>query len=131
MRHIIASSVILSSLLLPAAAFATKPTDEPAATTAAPRVTTGVIGPFLVNSLNLTAPAGPAAYCPSPADAQVGISFVVDEKGVPENIQVTKSINPSWDTQVVEAVSKLHYRPARIDDQKIPVDMNLTVVITK
>jgi TonB family protein len=130
MRHIIASSVILSSLLLPAAAFATKPTDEPAATTAAPRVTTGVIGPFLQNSLILSAPEGlPASSIP--ADAKVGVSFVVDEKGVPENIQVTKSINPSWDTQVVEAVSKLHYRPARIDDQKIPVDMNLTVVITK
>jgi TonB family protein len=130
MRHIIASSVVLSSLLLPAAAFASKSADEPVATTAAPRVTTGVIGPFLVNSLNLTAPAGPAASF-IPADAQVGVSFVVDEKGVPENIQVTKSINPTWDSQVVEAVSKLHYRPARIDDQKIPVDMNLTVVIAK
>src|SRR5580692_6297359 len=116
MRHIIASTVVLSSLLLPAAAFASKPTDEPLATTATPRVTTGVIGPFLQNSLTLTAPEGlPASSIP--ADAQVGVSFVVDEKGVPENIQVTKSINPSWDSQVVEAVSKLHYRPARIDDQ--------------
>ncbi len=130
MRHILTSTVILSSLLLPAAAFASKPADDPAATTPAPRITTGVIGPFLVNSLNLTAPQGPDASF-LPADAQVGVSFVVDEKGVPENIQVTKSINPSWDSQVVEAVSKLHYRPARIDDQKIPVDMNLTVVIAK
>ncbi len=130
MRHIIASTVVLSSQLLPAAAFASKPTDQPAASTPAPRVSTGVIGPFLVNSLNLTAPEGlPASDIP--ADAQVGVSFVVDEKGLPENIQVTKSINPSWDAQVVEAVSKLHYRPARIDDQKIPVDMNLTVVIAK
>ncbi|MFZ0301428.1 MAG: TonB family protein [Terracidiphilus sp.] len=130
MRHILASSVVLSSLLLPAAAFASKPVDDPAAATPAPRITTGVIGPFLVNSLYLTAPQGPAASF-IPADAQVGVSFVVDEKGLPENIQVTKSINPSWDSQVVEAVSKLHYRPARIDDQKIPVDMNLTVVIAK
>jgi TonB family protein len=130
MRHIIATSFVLSSLLLPAAAFASKPSDEPAATTPAPRVSTGVVGPFLVNQLNLTAPAGPgASYLLN--DAQVGVSFVVDEKGLPENIQVTKSIDPSWDSQVVDAVSKLHYRPARIDDQKIPVDMNLTVVIAK
>jgi TonB family protein len=130
MRHIIASSVVLSSLLLPAAAFASNPTDEPVAITAAPRVSTGVIGPFLQNALILTAPEGiPASSIP--ADAQVGVSFVVDEKGLPENIHVTRSINPTWDTQVVDAVSKLHYRPARIDDQKIPVDMNLTVVITK
>jgi TonB family protein len=130
MRHIIATSFVLSSLLLPAAAFASKPSDEPAATTPAPRVSTGVVGPFLVNQLNLTAPAGPgASYLPN--DAQVGVSFVVDEKGLPENIQVTKSIDPTWDSQVVDAVSKLHYRPARIDDQKIPVDMNLTVVIAK
>jgi TonB family protein len=130
MRHIIATTLVLSSLLLPAAAFASKPLDEPAAKTPAPRVSTGVIGPFLVNQLNLTTPVGPAASF-LPADAQVGVSFVVDEKGLPENIQVTKSINPSWDSQVVDAVSKLHYRPARIDDQKIPVDMNLTVVIAK
>jgi TonB family protein len=130
MRNIIASTVVLSSLLLPAAAFASKISDEPAATTPAPRITTGVIGPFLQNELTLTTPEG-AAGSFLPADAQVGVSFVVDEKGVPENIQVTKSINPAWDSQVVEAVSKLHYRPARIDDQKIPVDMNLTVVITK
>jgi TonB family protein len=130
MRHIIASTIVLSSLLLPAAAFASKPADEPAATTAVPRVSTGVIGPVLENSLTLFAPEGlPASAIP--ADAQVGLSFVVDEKGVPENIQVTKSINATWDTQVVEAVSKLHYRPARIDDQKIPVDMNLTVFITR
>lgn len=130
MRHIIATTVVLSSLLLPAAAFASKPSDEPAATTPAPRVSTGVVGPFLVNQLNLTVPVGSASSF-LPADAQVGVSFVVDEKGFPENIQVTKSIDPSWDSQVVEAVSKLHYRPARIDDQKIPVDMNLTVVIAK
>jgi len=130
MRHIIATSVVLSSLLLPAAAFATKPNDEPAASTAMPRVSTGVIGPFLVNSLTLTAPDGYAASS-IPADTRVGVSFVVDEKGVPENIQITKSINPTWDSQVVDAVSKLHYRPARIDDQKIPVDVNMTVVITQ
>jgi TonB family protein len=130
MRHIIASTVVLSSLLLPAAAFASKPSDEPAATTPAPRISTGVIGPFLVNSLNLTAPEGPAGSS-IPADAQVGVSFVVDEKGLPENIQVTKSTNPAWDSQVVEAVSKLHYRPAHLDDQKIPVDVNMTVVIEK
>jgi TonB family protein len=130
MRHILASTVVLSSLLLPAAAFASKPADDPAATTAAPRISTGVIEPVLVNELTLTAPAGLAASA-MPADEQVGVSFVVDKKGLPENIQVTKSTNPAWDSQVVEAVSKLHYRPARIDDQKIPVEMNLTVVITK
>ncbi|HTW80215.1 MAG TPA: TonB family protein [Terracidiphilus sp.] len=130
MRHILASTVLLSSLLIPAAAFASQPTDDPAATTAPRRVSTGVIGPYLENSLTLIPPSDISAFS-LPANAQVGVSFVVDEEGVPENIQVTKSLNPIWDSQVVEAVSKLHYRPARIDDEKIPVDMNMTVVITK
>jgi len=130
MRHILASTVVLSSLLIPAAAFASQPTDDPAAPTAPRRVSTGVIGPYLVNSLTLIPPSDISAFS-LPADAQVGVSFVVDEEGVPENIQVTKSLNPIWDSQVVEAVSKLHYRPASIDDEKIPVDMNMTVVITK
>jgi TonB family protein len=130
MRLMLASTVVLSSLLLPAAAFASNSTDDPAATTATPRVSTGVIGPFLENSLNVVTPGG-LPVSALPADAQVGVSFVVDEKGVPENIQVTRGVNPIWDSQVVEAVSKLHYRPARIDNQKIPVDVNLTVVLTK
>ncbi len=127
MRHIIASSIILSSLILPAAAFASKPSDDPAASTPAPRVSTGIIGPTLMNSMILSFPDLSVV----PTESQVGVSFVVDEKGFPENIQVTKGVNPLLDSKVVEAVSKLHYRPGVIDDKKVPVDMNLTVVIDK
>jgi hypothetical protein len=130
MRHILASTVVLSSLLLPAAAFAGNATDDPAATAAARPVSTGVIEPVLLNSLTLITPVGVDTSA-IPADAQVGLSFVVDKDGVPEKIQVTRALNPIWDAQVVEAVSKLHYRPATIDNQKIPVDMNLTVFIAK
>ena len=130
MRHILTSTVILSSLLLPAAAFASSSNDIPAATSTSPRVSTGVTEPVLQNSFYLVPPFGFSAS-DIPANAKVGVSYVVNAKGLPENIQVTKSLNPVWDSQVVEAVSKLHYRPARIDDQKIPIDMNLTVFIAR
>jgi hypothetical protein len=130
MRHILTSTIVLSSLLLPAAAFASTSNDVPTAATTTLRVSTGVIEPVLQNSLTLVTPVGSSAS-DIPAFAQVGVSFVVDEKGLPEKIQVTKSLSPIWDSQVVSAVSKLHYRPASIDDQKIPVDMNLTVFIAK
>ncbi|HUB52567.1 MAG TPA: energy transducer TonB [Terracidiphilus sp.] len=131
MRHIITSTIVLSSLLLPAAAaFARSSNDIPTITTAPPRVSTGVTGPVLQNSFYLVPPFG-FSSSDIPAGAKVGVSYVVNAKGLPENIQVTKSLNPVWDAQVVEAVSKLHYRPARIDDQKIPIDMNLTVVIAR
>jgi len=127
MRRIIASSIVLSSLLLPAAAFASTSSDEPAASTPAPRISTGVIGPTLLNTISLTVPD----LAMVPIESQVGVSFVVNENGVPENIQVTKGINALLDSKVVEAVSRLHYRPGTIDDKKIPVDMNLTVIISK
>lgn len=130
MRHIIARSIVLSSLLLPVAAFASNPSDEPAASTPAPRVSTGVIGPTLLSTIYLSLPEGlPLSLVPF--ESQVGVSFVVNAKGVPENIQVTKSVNPVLDSKVVDAVSKLHYRPGTIDDQKVAVPMNLTVVINK
>jgi hypothetical protein len=130
MRSIIATAVVFSSLILPAAAFAGTNSDDVAATTATVRVSTGVIGPTLLNSMTLSLPAG-LTTAALPLDSQVEVSFVVNEKGEPEQIQVTKGINPQLDAMVVDSVGKLHYRPGTIDNQKVQVGVNLTVHITR
>jgi outer membrane biosynthesis protein TonB len=126
MRYILASGLVVSSLLLSAAAYASQPTDDATTVTQTPRISTGVIAPVLIQSIDITIPSELPKDA-IPVDAQVGLTLTVDEKGQPQDIHVVKGINSFWDARVVEAVSKFHYRPGTIDNQVVPVDMNLTV----
>jgi hypothetical protein len=130
MRHILAGSILLSSLLLPAAASASQPSDDATTSTQPVRVSTGVTAPALLSSIGLTIPAGLPTDS-IPVDAQIGLTLTVDEKGVPQDIHVVKGISPFWDARVVDAVRKFHYRPGSIDEKPIPVDMNLTITIAR
>jgi Gram-negative bacterial TonB protein C-terminal len=130
MRHIIASGILLSSLFLPAAASASQPTDDAAANTQAPRVSTGLTAPTLLKSIGIDMSDGLPKDA-LPIDAQVGLTLTVDEKGQPQDIHVVKGINPFWDARIVEAVSKFQYHPGTIDAKPIPVDLNLIVNIAR
>jgi len=128
MHRILKSTILLSSLLLPAAALASQSTVDVSALTR--RVSTGVTEPALLDSADLAIPEGlPAGFLPT--HTSFGVALTVDEKGQPKNIQVTHGFNPYWDARVVEAVSKFHFRPGFIDNQPTPVDLNLTVNITR
>jgi TonB family protein len=129
MRRILATSIMLSSLTLPAAAFASTPVDDATAPTPI-RVSSGVTEPVLVNSAYLTVPVGYSIDA-IPSDAQVSLSLTINAKGQPENIQVTKSFSKLWDARVIETVREFHFKPATVDNQPTPVDMNLVVNITK
>ncbi|MEI9967510.1 MAG: TonB family protein [Terracidiphilus sp.] len=127
MRRILAISSLLSSLVLPAAAFASTPVDDASAPTPI-RVSSGVTQPVLVNSAFLDIPSG-YTLDTIPADAQVSLFLTVNEKGQPENIQVTKSFSKFWDARVINTVRQFHFKPATVDNQPTPVDMNLVVNI--
>jgi hypothetical protein len=128
MRHILATSVLLSSLVLPVAASAMQPSDD---TSAQPtRVSTGVTAPTLLNSIGISIPEGLPKDA-IPVDAQVGLTLTVDENGKPQDVHVVKGINAFWDARIAAAVSKFHYRPGTVDAKPIPVDVNLTVTIAR
>jgi TonB family protein len=129
MRRILATSIMLSSLILPAAAFASTPGDDATAPTPI-RVSTGVTEPVLVSSPYLAVPNG-YSVSDIPDDAQVGLSLTVNAKGLPENIQVTKSYSKFWDARIIETVREFHFKPATVDNQPTPVDMNLVVNIAR
>jgi TonB family protein len=129
MRRILAISTMLSSLALPAAAFASTPVDDATAPTPI-RVSTGVTQPVLVNSAYLDIPSGYSIDA-IPTDAQVSLSLTINEKGQPENIQVTKSFSKFWDARVIETVREFHFKPATVDNQPTPVDMNMVVNIAR
>jgi TonB family protein len=129
MRRILATSTLLSSLILPAAAFASTPVDDATAPTPI-RVSSGVTQPVLVHSASLDVPQGYSIDA-IPDEAQVGLSVTIDAKGQPENIQITKSYSKFWDARVISTVRQFQFKPATVDNQPIPVDMNLTINIAR
>ncbi len=129
MRRILAASLLLSSLSLPAAAKASQPVDDASAPTPV-RVSTGITPPVLLDSASLMLPEGYSIDA-IPTDAQVGLSLTIDEKGQPTDIHVTKSYSPFWDARVIETVRRFHYKPETVSNQPVPVDMNLVVNIAR
>jgi hypothetical protein len=130
MRHIVASSLLLSSLWLSAAAKASTPVDDASAPTPA-RVSTGVVAPVILDStLSFSLPAG-FTVSDLPADAQVRLALTIDQNGKPQDIRIVKSLGPFWDARVVDAVSHFHFRPGTIDNQPTPIDLNLAVNIAR
>ena len=126
MRYIIASTLVLSSMLIPAVAHASSSSDDATVPTPARRVSTGVTAPKLLGNLAVQFPDGlPQSF--APMDSQVGLSLTVDESGQPQNVKVVKPSNPFWDARIVEAVQKAHFLPGKIDNSPTPIDLNLTV----
>jgi TonB family protein len=130
MRSMLVSSLMLSSLLIPAVANASSSKDDASVPTPAIRVSTGVSAPTLSEPIDIVLPDGLAADF-LPMDKEVGLSLTVDQSGQASNVKVVKSVNPYWDALVVDAVQKSHFKPAKLDDQAIAIDMNLTVNIAK
>jgi TonB family protein len=129
MRRVLAVSLLLPSLFLPAVAKASTPVDDATAPTPV-RISTGVIAPVLLSSPVLSLPMG-FSFDLIPADAQVQLSLTVDAKGQPQNIQVVKSFSPFIDARVIETVSQFHFRPGTIDNQPTAVDLNLTINVAR
>jgi len=130
MRPIIASTLMLSSFILPAAAQANPSADDATAPTPEVRVSTGVTAPKLPKDITIAMPEGiNTAFIPT--DSQLELSFTVDTEGKAENVKVVKPVNPYWDARVVEEVRKSHFKPGKLDNQAVPVDMNLIVTMAK
>ncbi len=126
MHRTIISSVLLSSLLLSVAANASPPpTSAPAL-----RVSTGVTPPQPLNSLSLIAPAQFAGLS-VPIGTSIVVSFLVDETGHPRDIRIVKGYNVMWNLRAAQAVQHLRYLPARMDNQAIPMRMELAIAVHK
>ena len=128
MRRILATSLLLPLLMLPAAVKASTPVDDASAPTPKVRVSSGVVAPELLGNERITVPMS-VGDAQIPHDAEVGLTLTVDEMGRAQNVKVVKSLNPVWDARVVDAVSKAHFKPGTVSNQPTAVDLNLTVNI--
>src|ERR1039458_15769 len=123
MRHMLASTLMLSSILFPVAANATSSHDDVAASTPNLRVSTGVTAPVLTQPLSIELPDGLAKTFVS-TDTQVGLSLTVDSNGRAQDIKVVKPSNPYWDARVVDAIHRSHVGPGKAEKTTTTIDVN-------
>jgi TonB family protein len=130
MRRILIASLMLVPSLFPAAVLASQPADDSSTPTPVPRVSTGVTGPKILDARNvhLTTDTFDRLI---PSEATVVLSLNVDEKGKAEDVQIVKSVNKMLDERVVDAVRQFRFSPAKLDDQPVPVDLTLNVVVKR
>ena len=128
MRRILVSPLLLS-LTLTAAAAAAKPVNDAVPTSVRP-ISTGVTAPHLVYSTKISIPTSelPTAF---PSTATVILKFTLDKTGSPQAIQVVHPLTQSIDARVVEAVRQFRWTPAVLNNQTVPIEMNLTVQVQR
>src|ERR1700735_1890925 len=147
MRRIILSTLFLSTVLLnaqtgtkgqsvtlvahnDAAVLAASSTAQPATdadtTSHARRISTGVTWPKLISEPTLAVSAADFPTHDLAAQHMV-VSFRVDESGAPQNVHLVKSVSQTVDERVMAAVRQYRFAPATLDDQNVPVDVNLVI----
>jgi len=127
MRRILIASALLSPLFFTAAAVASQPVADDAASTP---VSTGVKPAQILSSVPVELPTL-TPYLAAFHTTEVVLSLKVDEFGKPTNVQVKKSPNANLDAPVLAAVSKFRFEPATLDDKPVSVPMTLTVEVTR
>jgi len=143
MRNIIVSTLLLSSVLLhaqtgtkgqsvtlvahnDAASAVTASATDVNSTTPARRISTGVTWPKLISEPTLSVSAADFPTNDLAAQHMV-VSLRVDQNGAPQNVHLVKSVNQTVDERVMAAVRQYRFVPATLDDQSVPVDVNLVI----
>ena len=143
MRRIIVSTLLLSTVLLhaqtgtkgqsvtlvahnDAASALTASVTDANTPTHGRRISTGVTGPKLISE-----PAFSVSAADFPtrdlATQHMVVSFRVDESGAPQNVHLVKSVSQVVDERVMAAVRQYRFVPGKLDDQNVPVDVNLVI----
>jgi TonB family protein len=121
MRRIIVSTLFLSTVLAHA-----QPSKAGQGVTLEARNSTGVTFPKLLSAPSLTIAAADFPTVDLAAQHML-VSFRVDESGAPQNVHLVKSVSQSVDERVLAAVRQYRFAPGTLDNQTVPVDVNLVV----
>ena len=127
MRRIL-PAIMLSSLALSAAAATGKPANDADSTSVRP-VSTGVTAPRLVYStkINISSSELPSSLI----NSHLVLKFHLDTTGTPHSIQVVEPLTQAIDARVVDAVRNFRWSPAVLNNQTVPIDMNLVVQVQR
>lgn len=98
--------------------------------TASPiRITTGVTAPKLIHVVDIPADGASWAWNVSGIDRTAVVSMLVDEKGVPSDLKITRSVGADMDKNVLAAVKQYRFQPGSLNHKPTAVPVNLEVVI--
>ena len=104
----------------------TRPATDATTTPQPFKISTGVIGPKLISGQSLTVPAEEFPLRDA-AKKHMIVNFTVDQNGVPQGVRLLKSVNQAVDNRILNAVRQYRFAPATLDDQTVPVEVNLQV----
>jgi len=57
----------------------------------------------------------------------VTVNLIVDDKGMPQNVHVLRSVGMGLDDKAVEAVKQYRFKPAMEAGKPVPVQLNVEV----
>ena len=118
--------IVLSSALVPSAAFAADTTTSNQSV----RISTGVVAPALLNASALSIPSDALSEVLSPSPAVV-VDIQLDAKGETQDVHVVKSVNAKLDEKVVSLAHEFRFRPATLDNQPVPFNLEMTVNVQR
>jgi TonB family protein len=130
MRKVIVAILSLSSVMLHAQANTPAQT-QVASNGPAPqvkRISTGVIAPKLIHTVDVTATSDSTARQLT-ADTKVVVGMIVDKSGKPQDLKIVRSAGPGVDASVLAAVSQYRFTPGTVSNQPVATPLNLEVVI--
>lgn len=126
MRRII-TAIMLSSMALSAAAATSNPANDADSTSVRP-VSTGVTAPRLVYSSRINISS---SELPATTSGRVVLKFRLDTTGTPQSIHVIEPLTQSLDARIIDAVRQFRWSPAVLNNQTVPIDMNLVIQVQR
>ena len=104
--------------------------DNRTTSTAPVRISTGVVPPQLIHSVDVASDEDWEWSVAGP-ERTAEVSMTVDATGKPTHVQIIKSAGSDIDQNVLAAVDQYRFKPATVSNQPSPMDVNLTVNILK
>jgi TonB family protein len=90
------------------------------------RVSTGVVPPHLIRTVDIASTQDWEWTVAGP-ERTAEVSMTVDATGKPTDLKVVKSAGADLDKSVLEAVSQYRFTPATVSNQAAPMDVDLTI----
>lgn len=100
-----------------------------AARTTPVRISTGVIAPRLIRTVDVSSTTQDWAWRVSGLNRVAVVSMLVDEKGVPSDLKIVRSAGADVDANVLAAVKQYRFQPGLLNHEPVAVPVNLEVTI--
>jgi protein TonB len=88
---------------------------------------TGVRSPVLIKEVK---PSYTEGAMRRKVQGTVELSAIIRQNGKPENIEVTRSLDPELDEQAITALKQWEFKPGTLDGKPVSVSVNVELTFT-